>query len=554
MTPEERQHFPVGAGGRGYSIETLSDSSRALTLGTLVFLANLVLGSRYLPTEFYFWVIGISRLVLALGLTVLPRTSMGKFRPLLITVGLLALTPVAPSWGALLLFYLLLEVTVDTLTIEQSTEQDVPFQLGVLAALRTGGLWIGLLLQTSGQHISFESERLPAVALLAIILFWTAVRERRSDSYLSTEFEPQSEPGSRVLKESVREVAKKWSLYSLANLGAVALVAGSVVGGVLPYPLLHPDGATLWLDQTLLTLKVLLAGLVWAYLLEKLGLSAQLLLGSAGVIIYLTLPWLGKGPQQPVALGLLFFSILVCCKAVLRETFRASPCLRSSLIVTLWIVGCLGGEYLRRFSSSEALPVLRFALGAFSCIFAITAYRRFGSRAEEIVAPPPRSERFGDRKLDFEAAPQLKPRKKFRFLSSLSILLLVNLPVKLFLAVAVSVTVLAANHLWVERKTVREQVESSVKVLHTKLLLSAFERRLNEEMLASRRVPTDWKQFMVTNFHGSGKPIDDRDPWGTPLRFQNSKTEVSAVSAGPDKRFDTPDDLEQIIKKPQGVK
>lgn len=554
MNAEERNRkAPVVVPTKGYSIDSLSDGSRALTLGTLVFLANLVLGSKYLPTEFYFWAIGCSRLGLALLLTFIPRTSAGQFRPLLLGLSLVALLPGSASLGALIVFYLLLEVTVETLTIDQSTEQDVPLQLGVLAALRTAGLWLGLLIQNAGWRLPLDSEEIRFVSLIAMLLFWLAVRERRSDSYLPDRLE-QRIPALATLKVSLREGTKKWSLFALLNLFAVALLSGSAIGGVLPYPLLHPDQAPLWLSQTLFTLKVLLAGLAWTFFLEKLGLSHQLLVTSLGSLVYLILPFFSAGEFQLVFLGMLFFAILISCKAVLRETFKIPASLRSSLVVTLWIIGCLCGEYTRRYLAPSTLESVQVALGAIHLFFALASFLHYTAPAGKVVAPPPRSERFGDRKLDFEAAPQPKPKKKSRFFRSLSTQLFVNLPVKLFLAVAFSITILSLDHLWREKNNFKKQMEISVKVLQTKLLLSSLERRLREDMLASQRVPTDWSQFMATNFHHSGKPLDDKDPWGIPLRFQNRENIVLVTSAGADCRFDTADDLEQEIKKPAGVK
>ncbi|MCA9780954.1 MAG: hypothetical protein KC800_29750, partial [Candidatus Eremiobacteraeota bacterium] len=80
-----------------------------------------------------------------------------------------------------------------------------------------------------------------------------------------------------------------------------------------------------------------------------------------------------------------------------------------------------------------------------------------------------------------------------------------------------------------------------------------FSRRLQEEMLATQRVPTEWDVFISQSFHSNGKPLTDVDFWGKPYRFENNPGEVRVVSAGPDGFFETKDDLEETIEKPEGV-
>lgn len=547
--PDIRSH-------KGYSIDSLNDSTRAITLGLLVFLGNFILGSLYLPTEFYFWALGVSRVVLAVGLAFLPTTRSGGFRPLLLVFCLASLLPTHTAGLSLIVFYLLLEVAVETLTIDQATEQDAPLQLGFLAALRTTGLWLGLIVQNSKLALPIKQEHLHPLCLVALLLFWAAVKEKRSDSLCSLSLTQSQKPALTTLQDSFHEVCKKWSIPAVFHLFGMALLAGTVVGGVLPYPLLHPGQAALWFGQVVFTLKVLLLGLIWTYLLEKFEVSRQILVTSAGSLVYLSLEHFGWTEYQFVFLGAFFSSILLSCRAVLRETFRVPASLRSSLLVSLWIVGCLSGELARQQLAPSELRTLQVTLGIGSLLFSLLSYSHYAKVGGIVSAPAKRSERFGDRTLDFEAAPDPSGlKRRSTLLPFLFDQLFVNLPVKIFLSITITSILLFVTHLFSEKQSLQKQLETSVKVFHTKLLLSALDRRLREDMLASQRTPTDWKNFMATNFSShSGKALGDQDPWGTPLRFESSKELVVITSAGPDLRFETSDDLQQQTTKPTGVK
>ena len=97
------------------------------------------------------------------------------------------------------------------------------------------------------------------------------------------------------------------------------------------------------------------------------------------------------------------------------------------------------------------------------------------------------------------------------------------------------------------------QLDNASRRFQTELFLSALNRRLQEEMLASQRVPKDWNLFISSSFNSNGKALTDIDLWNTPYRFENNPHEVRVVSAGPDKLFETADDLEKTITKPEGV-
>lgn len=527
-----------------------------LTLGIVVLLANLLLGSRYLPTTGYFWGLGLSRLGLAVLLAFVPATNCGRFRPLVTLGCLLTLLPIPTSLFTFLLTYLLLEITVDTLTVEFSTEQDIPLQLGFFAALRTLGLWLGLLLQNSDLHLPLGLPQLRQACLLAFLIFWLVIKEKKSDRQMCSGLASPDVPAKTRLADALHFLTQPRALAALVNLTLVALLAGSLARGVLPYPLLYPAQATGWFLGVLSTVKLIGLGLVWTWFIEKLPLGFQLLTASLACLLCALSPTLSLERWQEYLMGALLGGILTGCRAVLRETHRVPASLRSSILVTIWIVGCLGGEALATTLSPAQLNrvVGLFALGfVFYSLLSLTHYSQKPRKQEKQSVE--RSERFGDRTLDFEAAPSAAPRRGFRNpFRGLFDLLFVNLPVKVFLALTMAFFLAFGISLYQKKASFQHELESSVKVFRTKLFLSAIKRRLTEEMLASRRVPTDWSGFIAGTFNSEGKPLDDIDPWGVPYRFTNTESKVLIVSAGADQKFGTNDDLEQAVDKPSGVR
>ena len=117
-----------------------------------------------------------------------------------------------------------------------------------------------------------------------------------------------------------------------------------------------------------------------------------------------------------------------------------------------------------------------------------------------------------------------------------------------------SLTLAGTWHAWDERKSFEQQTRGMWITVKTQLFLTSLQRRTEEEMLASNRVPTDWADFIAKSFELDGRPLKDQDFWGTPLHFDSLPGEVMIVSAGPDKKLFTPDDLMRLAKKPHGVR
>ncbi len=55
--------------------------------------------------------------------------------------------------------------------------------------------------------------------------------------------------------------------------------------------------------------------------------------------------------------------------------------------------------------------------------------------------------------------------------------------------------------------------------------------------------PNKNPEEILEDLVGDKKISSDRDPWGTKLRVETEGEDVCVVSAGPDKRFDTHDDI-----------
>ena len=531
----------------------------------LAFFGSFLLGETYLPTLSYFWGLGVGRILLGLTLLVVPVTNAGRFRPLLLVlvIGALGADLFAPDLpflnGVLLvLIYLVLEVSLDSLVIRWATEQELPLELGWLAGCRMAGLWSGLFVQHSALASNFGYRPLTVVILGVLLFFWLLTREELSDRFLPTGWDGE---GRKTLRCALREIGilrHPWTLGALLNLFCFALLTGYNSGAILPYPLLHPDGAGLWLGQAFRGFQILGSGLLMAFILERLVLRVQLI-GSAFLVWGLLLSdYFLKEPLPLFASGVLVAGSLTSTRMVLRESYKVDPVLRAILIVTFWIVGGVLGENLRQPLPAEwALPLNLVTLVILSTV-CLLGWKHYGKAAKEIRAPlpPPITEaRHGDRSQDFEAVPD-ETRKVTRSNKTrrMTNQFLLRIP-SYVIAVALIVGVVRLG-LFVSRNEAswEKQMQDTTRVFKTELFLSAFSRRLTEEMLASRRVPDDWNDFISTSFHSNGVPLSDIDEWGTPYRFLSQPRWMVVTSAGPDRIFGSPDDLEVEISKPEGVR
>lgn len=545
-----------------FPLQQMGRPSRLILYSAIAFCGSALLAQCYVPTSSYFWSLGSGRLLLCGALFFLPPTNAGRYRPVLIALAFLALLvlwfgsqAVFAQWVLITVLYLTLEVTVDSLVIEQATEQEAPLEIGLLAGVRLSGLWLGLLVRYTNLALGLTETTLVQGLLLALLFTWLFIRERRDDRFWPTQIEPNHPTCSSQLRQDLKRLVEPVTLLTLCHLTSAALMAGLFAQTVLPYPLIYPSNQNLWFENVTLSLHLLAVGLFGTWLLEKLGLHWQLALSSAALLLLPWLHYLSLARVWPWAWGLLLCGVLLSTRLVLRETYRMRPVMRAAIIVTLWTAGGLSGEALHNLG--QAGPTL-LALGL-STVFvgsvALSGWSKYRRPARTIdVNKLPRSERFGDRKQDFQAGPPAQGGKPpRRLLTHLSTYLFVHLPVTILTLTILggsltSVYLVAKNH-----KRWQARVENAARVFETELFFTGFSRRLTEEMIASRQVPRDWAQFISDSFSSKGKKLTDRDPWDTPYRFLVSPKAVEIASAGPDRRFGTPDDLSRSIARPEGV-
>jgi hypothetical protein len=542
------------------TLSRMTRFTRLIVFGILAFSGSLLLGETYLPSIEYFWALGSGRLLLCLALVYLPITDAGRFRPLLFLLSLAGLSSlylgevVGTDWVLVTLLYLSLEVAIDCLVLTNATEQEIPFELGWLAGWRLLGLWGGIFLQHS--DLSRWTGRITLSVLGALTCFWMASRESQSDHFLPRGWSKSFPAARESVTEGIRRLAKPWSLAAAFNLFCFAFLTGYSTGAILPYPLLHPQGAGTWLTEIFSNLQVLVVGLLAMLAIERLRLRTQVALVNL-MAWGLLLPGLILGQSIPIYLwGLLLTGILISTRVVLRETFSVDPVLKAAVVVTVWTGGGLLGELMPALSTATEKGV-KVALLIAIITFATLCWRRYSQKARMINTPLPSTvveARFGDRTQDFQGVPtERKKRKRFgRWRGRLNYLV-VHLPVYIITLGLLFGGLRIGSYFVHNRGDWERRFDDATKTFRTELFFSAFTRRLTEEMLASQRVPKDWGRFIEDSFHSNGTPLNDIDLWNTPYHFQNIPGKVVIVCAGPDRLFDTPDDLTQEVPKPVGV-
>jgi hypothetical protein len=551
-------------GGRTLTLSRADRFTRLVLFGLLAFSGSLLLGQTYLPTIAYFWALGMGRLLLSIGFVYLPMTDAGRFRPLLLMFALGGLacfaffsTLIFAQWVLVTLLYVSLEVAMDCLVLISATEQEVPFELGWLAAWRLLGLWVGIFIQYS--DLSGWTGRLTLIILMVLACFWAVSRENSSDRFLPRQRIKAQPSALERLTRDVRSLSQPWSLAAAINLFCYAILTGFCTGAILPYPLLHPQAAGMWLQEILPNLQVLGVGILVMFFAETRRLRTQLVLVSL-VGWGLLLPGLVLGdPISAYAWGLLLTGTLVATRVVLRECYKVDPVLRAAVIVTVWTCGGLLGEQLERSLSESFGMTLQVVIPLVIAAFASLGWRRYGQEAKAVLTAIPDSSRlearFGDRTQDFGALPTepVKKSKPGRWRGRLTYLL-VHLPVYLITIGALIGSFRVGSYIVHNRSDWERRLEDTKRTFKTELFFNSFARRLTEELLASQRVPDDWGDFIGASFQSTGVPLSDIDFWGTPYLILSLPGKVVIVSAGPDRELETADDLSQEVRKPVGVR
>ena len=336
-------------------------------------------------------------------------------------------------------------------------------------------------------------------------------------------------------RESKRGISPLFGALSFALLFASTYTLGTCAHTTFPYPLLHPLDAGRWMQASLLNFGLLSLGLLTVAFCERFRLRWQILFCAAGLLVFAGAALAHTDTaRRAYLLSLLFACVLWGTRATLREFYSLSPVFRAALVTCALVTGSLLGARTPHHLIPGATT--GSALAALAC--AIALWQRFAREAVPIsrLRAPARSERFGDRKQDFEAPAPRKARKSVKWqVERFKNFILLNIPmaiISLFLLYAVGNTVyqvLGHRALWESR------MRNSAKTFQTKLFLSTCSRRLYEEMAATQRVPHDWESFLAGNFTEDGRPMGDRDAWGTPYELLDAGSEIVLTSAGPDR-------------------
>jgi hypothetical protein len=536
-----------------------SSEARLWFLNLAGLLAAMLLGSLVGATLAPFPWLLLSRLLVAGLLAILPPLRGEAYRPYLLcgSGGTLLLAQVLdarelPFYLAILGLYLLVDPSLDVL-LARSPEEEWLGRASLLLLSRSAGLLLGVLAATVLTPRPVLSHAFYSAALLALTLLLALLREG--------EQQPRTSPFCGLVAAQARAGHKVLFSSSLVLL-CLAVMMGSLRAGLFPIAFLSPVSLRQWLSEPENRLAAGMACAAGAFLLQRFSRQTLRALCYSAVVIALAvrLAW----PQEvavraafEVAAGI---ALLVAYRHTLAVQSALPPALKAALPVSLWAAGMLAGQTLATLSPSFPLLLVRL-----SCALVVTAslaltWRHWRPRVRVIpravasdTDPQGGQSRHGDKKFDYTAVPEPKRKKRSRWLARLWYDLVVRFPVTLTLALLVSFLLAAAWRACDEKKAWSERTTEAVTAMKTQLFLTSLKHRLEEEMLASSRVPDDWGDFVAVNFELDGRPMKDTDFWGTPLRFEVLPKEVRIASAGPDKKHHTPDDLERSAHRPDGV-
>ena len=543
----------------------LKDSAEArfwyhnVSAGVLAWLLGTVVGAELQP---YLWLL-LGRPLAAFAVTLLPPTTAGEVRPYLTAAALFGLGLVNlldPRGGVLavcvVLLCLLCDVAVDGVSAAycKDTERLGRLAQGILA--RGCGLGLGLLCApfvTEWPEISRSPLSYP---MLALALLWALIPEQPDRTSWRARREGQ-EVRRTAAYDTFAAYRDRPMIAALAVLFAVAVLSGTFGVTLSPLAILSPSLLSEWLAFPLQWLGAVSACAMLAMTLERLSnrlllaLSFPLLLACSGLRV--------AGGGEPYLTPVLWMSaglaMLVACRRLVAVPLR-SRYLQAAIPLTVWSLGLLAGQTP---TDKSSLLLLRIASAVVMVVSTLWTVRNWGTASRitsESVDDEKRTGRgrHGDRKFDFEAAPAAPGRRRpGRYLARLWFFLTIRFPVTFVMVVLGSFALAALMHSGEAKKAWQQRAESMWKAMQTELFLSSLKRRLEEEMLASNRVPKDWAQFVAHNFELDGRPLKDRDFWGTPLQFTTLPREIHIVSAGPDRKHGTKDDLERYAVKPDGV-
>lgn len=538
-------------------------------------LAAMLLGCAVGPALPPFLWLAAARLLSALLLMMLPPTALGLFRPYLAAGSLLCLllAQVLPAAGlanqlALGLLFLLIDPSLDALLAQRCPEHEWLGRMGQLLTARMAGLVLGLGLSGVVMADPAWGRLVVSVPLLTLILLFALTSEGTEPEerpgygqagLIPETFRPRrlSSPAHRLdtLRDSLQALAQPVVLQSLSVLLAVAVLAGGSASALYPVPMLSESVLRSWLNHPGLPLGLAAACALLALALERLSRQSLRAIGYSVTLLTLTAHLARPGdPGFLAALQLASgLALLVAHRQTLAAQIGVDPCLRGSVPLMVWTAGMLTGEVLIPTPLLNPSRLLCATVLLLSLLATIKHWK-VTTVTEAEVLDDREPGRHGDRAFDFVAGPSADHRRRRGSrLRRVWHYLTIRFPVTLTLVVLGSFAAAATWHASDNKKSWEEKTRGVWLATQTNLFLTSLKLRTEEEMLASSRVPDDWAAFIAANFELDGRPMKDRDFWGTPLHFDVLPKEVRIVSAGPDRKLDTPDDLQRSARRPDGV-
>ncbi len=516
------------------------------------------------------WLI-LSRPLVALVLTLLPRTTMGDYRPYLGAAAFTALLVslvgdvTGQSFFILALaLYLVIDVACEALVVERSPRYEWLGQWAQLLSFRAGGLYLGLFLATLLANTSASFIHLVQGQLVVLCLTTFLVKEAPLNRDIHLGLQDDRIPRLALVIDSLRSWVAGPSIRSTIGLFWLATLSGLVGSQLLPIANLDQTSLSQVLSEPGHWLMVYASIMVLSLCLETLRFESVLLFLNSLFIIVIVLTLMDLPPSAgnllvDVASGLVLLGSLTSALSVQEAV---DPRLRTSVLCVVWVAGLWLGESVKAQTSPRTLFIL-ILLGLLGTLLIMGSLfyrlRTFTQVKQTHVLDDEQERRargqglHGDKKLDFTAVPMEAPTKRRHLVARIWHFFTIRLPVSVMLALLIGLTLAAVWQTSVQKQKFRGQAEDTWKQLETSIFLSSLGRRVTEEMLASNRVPRNWPEFISANFQLDGRPMKDRDFWDTPLQFQVTPKEIRLISAGPDKKHGTSDDIRRDVSRPDGV-
>lgn len=528
----------------------------------IVFLASflttsLLVSTLGADTSAYLWLL-LARIAFAELAIVAPITKHGRYKPLCIAASLIvfALSLVSkPKVLVVLVLFLglcaLIDVCLDGVSLEQRLSQPRATQIFLLTFPRIAGLFTGLLIQDEYRVIAglqLDSQGIQSFLLIICCLFLTG-----------------STPGqAETSKSDVKRLRSASSALNLfcaySPIFLISVLATHFAPSPYPLAFLTRRSLLLWVTQPNHLLLSLFLSLIVIDLFQRIKQPLQALISTLCFLVGLLgaiMHRLETSLFLEISLSAIAFAnILILVDLALCRTLFLKPPLRLTLPLTIWCLGGVIGESTDRLDTANAslLEALGVAL-LMLAFFLLYHFGQLGVRSEQPSQkkPPRLADRHGDKVLDFVNVAMTSPRRRSHLARDIWQYVMIRIPVFFIIAILYSSLISGSWYAFSQRAEWRQRVLNYVNTAETELFLSSIRRRLEEEMLASKRIPQNWDAFIQTSFQAPTTKLKAQDFWKNPLLFEVSRQTVLIRSAGVDGQYFTADDIIKQAYRPDGV-